>query len=391
MTLVIKLARNDLPIFWERLRNRPGVVPQETTSRYELFRAQVSGALVVGYTSGKVVANRGDIQPILREAMRGIGPMQDGSLTIGSDEAGKGEWLGPMTVAAVALTQPQAVDLQSRGVMDSKELSLHTIAELAAEVVSKSAAHYVVTISPQKFNTLVSDFAGEEKSLNELLAWGHAKAIENVLEGLGEQGLPTKVVIDEFDRVATERRLRRLLESHQLDVLQMPKAEAVTAVAAASIIAKAKREEWVDRNSRRFGVELRNLNPIEAARRPDFTSLAKVRFLSGIASSESLLSSAIGAMSKGDNNTAILSAFAAIESHLANVLGSGPRGKVNLSGLLREALARGKVSHSLEDQLRLALDIRNAVAHGLGSANAKDTRFVVDVARKLLAELPTAG
>jgi len=325
------------------------------------------------------------------EAMRGIGENQGGSLMIGSDEAGKGEWLGPMTVAAVALTPPQALDLQSRGVMDSKELSLSAIRALATDVISRSAAHYVVTISPQKFNTLVSDFAGEEKSLNELLAWGHAKAIENVLEGLSERGLPIKVIIDEFDRVATERRLQRLLDSHQLDVMQTPKAEAITAVAAASVIAKAKREEWVDRNSGRLGIDLRTMNPIEAARRPDFTSLAKVRFLSGIASSDSLLSSAIGALSKGEYDTAILSAFAAIESRLAKALGSGPRARVSVSELLRDALARGRVSRSLEDQLRLALHIRNAVAHRSHAANAQDARFVVDVTRRLLAELPSLG
>jgi len=50
---------------------------------------------------------------------------------IGSDEAGKGEWLGPMTIAAVALTPQQSLYLVTQGVMDSKKLRLETILQLA--------------------------------------------------------------------------------------------------------------------------------------------------------------------------------------------------------------------------------------------------------------------
>ena len=50
---------------------------------------------------------------------------------VGSDETGKGEWLGPLTIAAVALSEQQSLYLVTQGVMDSKKLRLETILELA--------------------------------------------------------------------------------------------------------------------------------------------------------------------------------------------------------------------------------------------------------------------
>ena len=88
-----------------------------------------------------------------------------------------------------------------------------------------------------------------------------------------------KVVIDEFDQLKMERRLMRVLELSRLVVEQRSKAEEETAVAAASILARAARELWIDRESRRLGINLRKISPTEALSYDNSNEFAKVSFL----------------------------------------------------------------------------------------------------------------
>jgi ribonuclease HIII len=87
------------------------------------------------------------------------------------------------------------------------------------------------------------------------------------------------VVIDEFSRLKTEDRLSRVLSLKQVDVIQRPRAEDEIAVAAASIVARRLREEWIDDWSRRLGIDLRNLTAQEAAHRQDANKIAKTGYL----------------------------------------------------------------------------------------------------------------
>lgn len=63
-------------------------------------------------------------------------PRVEHQVIVGSDETGKGEWLGPMTIAAVAITPEQSSYLVTQGVMDSKELKIQRIIELT-DVIKK--------------------------------------------------------------------------------------------------------------------------------------------------------------------------------------------------------------------------------------------------------------
>lgn len=200
---------------------------------------------------------------------------------IGSDEAGKGEWLGPMTVAAVALTLQQSSFLVTKGVMDSKELNVETIIRLTDIIKPNCLAYHVITITPHRFNEFLQEVKREGKSLNDILAWGHAKAISQVYRELQAKGFAgkIKVVIDEFDQLKMEKRLMRVLEMSRLIVEQRPKAEEETAVAAASILARAARESWIDRESRRLGINLRKISPTEALSYNNSDKFAKISFL----------------------------------------------------------------------------------------------------------------
>jgi len=200
---------------------------------------------------------------------------------VGSDEAGKGEWLGPLTVAAVALTPEQSSYLITQGVMDSKELKIEKIIELSDIIRKKCLSYHVIIITPKKFNLLLLEVKREGKSLNDILAWGHAKAISEVYQELQDKKIfgRVKLVIDEFDKLKTEKRLSRVLKLTNFDLEQKPHAEEETAVAAASILARAAREFWIDDASKRLNLNLRNISATEAMSYTNVEYFAKLSFL----------------------------------------------------------------------------------------------------------------
>lgn len=200
---------------------------------------------------------------------------------IGSDEAGKGEWLGPLTVATVALSEEQRLYLVTQGVMDSKKLRLPTILKLAGVIRSSCLSYHVVTISPLSFNRLMNEVKGEGHSLNDILAWGHQQAIGSVFEELVTRGISgrIKLSIDMFDKIKTEERLKRILDLERFDLDHHPKGERETSVAAASIMARSVKELWIDDKTAELGFDLRELSTSEAKSNPQVEYFAKVSFL----------------------------------------------------------------------------------------------------------------
>ena len=250
-----------------------------TRSEYESFRIMFSGEVIIGYTSGKVVCNGPYSAAAVQNSILEMQPTAGSQITIGSDEAGKGEWLGPMTVAAVALTPVQSTLLQSLGVMDSKSMSVVRIAELSKTVRQNSLNVESLAISPEKFNTQIEEFRNEGKNLNDMLAWAHAKVISESYATLRTREENIKIVIDQFARVKTEQRLSRKLDLEKIELVQRPKAEDEIAVAAASIVAREAREAWIDRASTREGFDLREISIQEAYDHANNVAFAKTTYI----------------------------------------------------------------------------------------------------------------
>ncbi len=165
---------------------------------------------------------------------------------IGIDESGKGDYFGPMVAAGVYVDRGSELVLVKMGVVDSKRLSDERITKLAAAVRSE-CPHSVVVIGPARYNQLYASM----RNVNVMLAWAHARCLENVLARV-ECGL---AVSDQF---GDESYLTRALmeKGRQVKLEQHPRAEADVAVAAASILA---RDEFVRRLaalSLRAGMEL---------------------------------------------------------------------------------------------------------------------------------------
>lgn len=254
----------------------------KATSKYEAFRIALAGGLLIAYKTGKIVVTGEKCEVLLARILDQMGLEEtEYDITIGSDEAGKGEWLGPMVVAAVAVTVKQSSVLRSIGVMDSKALSQKKITELEEKITTNAEAVKSVLISPETFNKRVEELHDEGRTLDDLLAWAHAKAIGEVHDQLKREHAAArmKVIIDEFSRLKAEDRLSRVLSLKEVHLVQKPRAEDEMAVAAASIVARRLREEWIDITSARLGVDLRSLTPEGAARRSDLHKLAKTSYL----------------------------------------------------------------------------------------------------------------
>jgi len=281
-TEVFKIDPSKLLKLKELLFQNSSTTLLPSTNPYESFRIKYSDGLVIGYTSGKIVTNTSAITKLVSELIQTLEMGEkEYCAVIGSDEAGKGEWLGPITVAAVALTLEQSNLLIAKGVMDSKLLSTPRIVKLADIIKANSLNFHVVVITPERFNRLFREVKDEGKSLNDMLAWGHARAIESVYYNLSAEQLSgkIKIVIDEFDRVKTDRRIKRVLNLNNITLEQKIKAEEETAVAAASILARAEWEMRIDKESKRLAINLRTLSPSEARNHPKANLFAKMSYI----------------------------------------------------------------------------------------------------------------
>ena len=150
---------------------------------------------------------------------------------IGIDESGKGDYFGPLVIAAVFVDATTQGELRLMEVRDSKKISDGRVLEMAPG--NKTICpHSVIAIGPQKYNELYAKI----KNLNRLLAWGHAKALENLLE----RGVTCERAIS--DQFGDERLILNVLQEkgRKITLEQRPRAESDLAVAAASILARAE-------------------------------------------------------------------------------------------------------------------------------------------------------
>lgn len=173
---------------------------------------------------------------------------------IGSDESGKGDYFGPLVATAVWVDDRLLALLDTLGVRDSKQLNDRQNRGLAQEIraICTDRAAEVV-LPPERYNTLYSQFRSEGKRLNALLAWAHARAIETVLE----HAAASNAIVDQFaDARYIQERLAGREATRHLHVVQMPRAEANLAVAAASILARDRLLGWLERASQQHGLKL---------------------------------------------------------------------------------------------------------------------------------------
>jgi ribonuclease HIII len=136
--------------------------------------------------------------------------------------------------------------LKDAGVRDSKAVtSDKKIRELAAAIRRARVPTSTVVIAPPRYNDLYRKIG----DLNRLLAWGHARAIEDLCKLCPDC---PRALSDKFAHVRLLE--RALMENGRKLVLeQRTKAESDYAVAAASILAREKFIDWLDAKGSEIG------------------------------------------------------------------------------------------------------------------------------------------
>ena len=229
---------------------------------YTLYFAQKDKLTIAVYEKGPkaVIQGRGTedfvrfrLEPdILGEAKLGYEEVLNPEMFaphFGIDESGKGDFFGPLVIAGVYVDRDVTRQFQELGITDSKRISSDKrIRDLASAIRRSGTAQSVVAIGPDRYNALFLKIG----NLNRLLAWGHARVIENLCALRPDS---PRALSDKFADVRVLQ--RALLEKGRNIVLdQRTKAESDFAVAAASILAREKFIDWLDTAGKRVGVRL---------------------------------------------------------------------------------------------------------------------------------------
>lgn len=230
-----------------------------SAQQYAVFKAAGQGVsyTAVLYESGKFVLQGKDVSKIAAELCGEMGiqlPViscakennTDFKPHIGVDESGKGDYFGPLVIAGVYANEQSAKKFLEAGIKDSKKLTDDRIQKLAG-IIKANSIHTTVVIGNEKYNELYEKF----NNLNKLLAWGHARVIENLLEKttceyalsdkFGNNKLIENALMDKGRKIRLEQRVR---------------AEEDIAVAAASVLARAEYVSRMKALSNRYETEL---------------------------------------------------------------------------------------------------------------------------------------
>ena len=234
---------------------------------YARFAAEKEKTNVVFYESGKlVVQGKGTqdfiefiLEPeILKEARFGYEAVLNPELLLprlGVDESGKGDFFGPLCIAGAYVNEAVVNAWKNAGIRDSKSISSDKKIKDLAELIRKTpgCVTSVVPIGNEKYNQLYDKM----RSVNTMLAWGHARVIENLMEQRHRMNPPpARAISDQFasDKATVAKALMSL--GREIELVQKHRAEEDLAVAAASILA---RHEFVTRLGaleKRFAMEL---------------------------------------------------------------------------------------------------------------------------------------
>jgi ribonuclease HIII len=226
---------------------------------HQVFLARAEGLTVSLYESGKIVIGGKDrtLEREVRWYLTKLGAAGEeipeslssvrGTLRIGTDEVGKGDYFGPLVVAGVLVDAKAEEALTVLGARDSKKLSAKRIMELAPAIMKGlgRVRYEVLRLDPPRYNGLYA----EMENLNRMLSWAHARVIENLLARSPECRL---AVVDQFSERALGEALME--KGRGIKVVQSTGGERDIAVAAASILARDAFVRKLDDLGTEFGM-----------------------------------------------------------------------------------------------------------------------------------------
>ena len=220
---------------------------------YARFAGEKDKINVVFYESGKLVLQGKGTQEfiefvlepeVLKQAKLGYETLLNPDLLLprlGVDESGKGDFFGPLCIAGVYINAAVIQAWEGKGIRDSKNISSDKrMAELADLIRNTpGCVTTVVPIGNEAYNRLYTKM----RSVNAMLAWGHARVIENLMGQKHRMNPPpVRAISDQFAASKSVVEKALMTSGKQIELVQRHKAEEDLAVAAASILA---RDEFV--------------------------------------------------------------------------------------------------------------------------------------------------
>ncbi|HCY7059593.1 TPA: ribonuclease HIII [Staphylococcus aureus] len=246
--IVFKLSDKDITTLMSRITFDTENLPQGMKAR-----AKYQNTTVNIYQSGKVMFQGNHAEAVSEELLPQHSQlntnktkkknmansfleqtlMYDQFNCIGSDEAGSGDYFGPLTVCAAFVTKEHVPILKTLGVDDSKKLTDTKIVELAEQLVT-FIPHSLLTLHNEKYNIQQAKGWTQVKMKAVL----HNEAIKNVLEKIDSSQLDY-IVIDQFAK-------REVYSHYALSDIPLPKKTKFEtkgeskslAIAVASIISR---------------------------------------------------------------------------------------------------------------------------------------------------------
>ena len=156
---------------------------------------------------------------------------------IGVDESGKGDFFGPLCIAGVYVNENVVNAWKDAGIRDSKNISSDKKISDLAELIRQTPGCVVdsVVVGNEAYNRLYTKM----RSVNTLLAWGHARVIENLMGKRYQMNPPpVKAISDQFAASKSVIEKALMAQGKEIQLVQRHKAEEDIAVAAASILAR---------------------------------------------------------------------------------------------------------------------------------------------------------
>jgi len=223
---------------------------------YTVFQAKREGITVTLYESGKLTVQGKAkdefiefyLEPQILGSIEYTHPEATVDFTprIGVDEAGKGDFFGPLCVSAVYADEGSIRLLLEDGIKDSKTLS-DGKAHILAKKIKACTVYETLVLRPEKYNELYSKFG----NLNRMLAWAHA----TVIDALSQKTGCMFATIDQFgdERLVASALARK---NEAIELQQQHKGEADIVIAAASILSRAAFLDGLEKLSAPFGFPL---------------------------------------------------------------------------------------------------------------------------------------
>ncbi|EZT53023.1 ribonuclease HIII [Staphylococcus aureus] len=264
--IVFKLSDKDITTLMSRISFDTENLPQGMKAR-----AKYQNTTVNIYQSGKVMFQGNHAEAVSQELLPQHSQlntnktkkkntdnssleqtlMYDQFNCIGSDEAGSGDYFGPLTVCAAFVTKEHVPILKTLGVDDSKKLTDTKIVELAEQLVT-FIPHSLLTLHNEKYNIQQAKGWTQVKMKAVL----HNEAIKNVLEKIDSSQLDY-IVIDQFAK-------REVYSHYALSDIPLPKKTKFEtkgeskslAIAVASIISRYAFVTYMDQISKNINMAI---------------------------------------------------------------------------------------------------------------------------------------